>query len=82
MTCKSCSTSRATSWRIASAVFFLSCRLFLQNRPQAADLFIHFQQLLAQLPKTMVLLDLALCLAQGSIGRKSLCHRLALHLAG
>jgi hypothetical protein len=82
MTSKRCSTSRVISWRIDSAVFFLCGGLFLQNRSQAADLFVHFQQLLAQSPKAMVFLDLAPCLAQSSIGRKSLCHRLALHLAG
>src|ERR1035437_4143124 len=81
MTCNNRSTSRATSRRIASAVFFLGCWRDLLHGPQLADLFIDIQQLIAQFPEALALGDLALRFRQ--TGRRGKCFGdgFAIHLA-
>ena len=81
MTCSSWSTSRATSWRIASAVFFPGLLADLLHRPHLADLFIDIRQLIAQFPEAPALGDLALRFRQAGRRGKCLGDGLAIHLA-
>src|SRR5450759_635866 len=75
------STSRATSFWIASAVFFLGCWRDLLHWPQLADLFIDIQQLIPQFAEALALGDLALRFRQA--GRRGKCFGdgFAIHLA-
>src|SRR6516225_44182 len=80
-TCRSCSTSRAISDWIACAVFFLR-RERLFHRTRAADSFVHRQQRLAELPKAMERIHLALRLAQCGRRGKAFADGFSVFLAG
>jgi hypothetical protein len=75
------SISRATSWRIASAVFFL-WRQRLLNRTQAADPFADFHEFMAELPVVPEFGNLPLGLAHSDWGRQRLGYGLTAHLVG
>jgi hypothetical protein len=49
----------ATSFWIASVVFFLCRRRGLSHGPEFADLFIHIQQLFSQVAEALALRNLA-----------------------
>ena len=78
----SCSTSRATSCWMASAVFFLRRQRFL-NRPQAADLLIDLDEFsAAESLKLAKLGDFPLRFAHCSWCRQGFRHRLAVPFVG
>jgi hypothetical protein len=76
---RSCSTSRETSWRIASAVFFLGGQSLL-DRPCAADLPIDFHQLAGERAELAELRNFGLRLAEGGLRGKVLSGSLAADL--
>jgi hypothetical protein len=82
MTRSNCSTSRATSLRIVSAVFFLGGRRGLFHWAQTTDLPIDADQIVGQALEFTVLGDLALGFTDGSRGWKALRDRLAFNLLG
>src|SRR5437016_8974066 len=80
-TCRIRSTSRATSFWIASAVFLLGRGQGLLHGPQLADLFIDIEQLIAQFPEAPAFSDFALCFGQTGGRGKCFGDRFALQLA-
>ena len=82
MTRNSCSISRATSWRIASAVFSLGAGRFLLDWPQTANLFIDLHKGAGQLLIFAELRDLLFGFPHGGRSRQCLADGLALHLVG
>src|SRR5688500_4430977 len=75
-----CSTSRATSCRIASAVFFRFTERLLFHRPQTADLLIDLDQLPAEPLVLTEFGDLSLGLAHCRWIWQGFRHRLAMPL--
>jgi hypothetical protein len=81
MTRSSWSTSRATSCRIVSAVFFLRSQRFLDG-PQTTDLLADFHQFAGEFAEVTKLAGLLLGLAHGGRGRQGLGDGLAVTLVG